>query len=167
MSSSDPISTAADVASPAFLDKDNIEGDHASASIRAAMINQPRQVLYDFWRDFSNLPAFTENVKAVEILDGLRSEWTIAGPAGVDIDLTSEITEDIPGDASPGGPVTDRRSIMKDGSPFRTTPSAAARRCGSSSAMIRPPEPWARWSPRCFSASLASRRAGSCVASNN
>jgi len=98
MSSSDPISTDADVESPAFLHKDNIEGDHALASIRAAIINQPRQVLYDFWRDFSNLPAFTENVRAVEILDRLRSEWTIAGPAGVDIDLTSEITEDIPGE---------------------------------------------------------------------
>lgn len=98
MPSSDPISTDAEVASPAFIDKDNVEGDYAAASIRAAMINRPRQELYDFWRDFRNLPSFTENVKDVEILDPQRSQWTIAGPAGMDIDLVSEITEDVPGE---------------------------------------------------------------------
>ena len=98
MSSSDPNSTDAEVASPAFIDKDNVEGDHAASSIRAALINRPRQVLYAFWRDFTNLPAFTENVKAVEILDDARSQWTIAGPAGFEVDLVSEIIEDIPGE---------------------------------------------------------------------
>lgn len=92
------LSTDADVASPAFLDKDNVEGEHSATSIRAAMINRPRQELYDFWRDFRNLPSFTENVREVEILDGDRSQWTIAGPAGADIDLVSEITEDRPGE---------------------------------------------------------------------
>ncbi|WP_218015932.1 SRPBCC family protein [Brevundimonas vesicularis] len=62
------------------------------------MINRPRQELYEFWRDFTNLPSFTENVKTVEILDAKRSQWTIAGPAGAEIDLVSEITEDIPGE---------------------------------------------------------------------
>lgn len=98
MSSSDPISTDAEIASPAFIDKDNVEGDHAATSVRAALINRPRQALYDFWRDFRNLPAFTENVKAVEVLDDRRSRWTIAGPAGKDIDLESELTEDRPGE---------------------------------------------------------------------
>ena len=98
MSSSDPISTDADVASPAFIDSDNVEGDHGASTIRAAMINRPRQDLYAFWRDFTNLPSFTENVKAVEVLDASRSQWTIAGPAGAEIDLVSEITEDIPGE---------------------------------------------------------------------
>jgi uncharacterized membrane protein len=91
-------STEAAVASPAFIDKDDVEGGHAASSIRAALINRPRRELYDFWRDFSNLPAFTENVKAVEIFDERRSQWTIAGPAGMDIDLVSEITEDRPGE---------------------------------------------------------------------
>ena len=34
----------------------------------------------------------------MEILDDARSQWTIVGPAGADIDLVSEITEDIPGE---------------------------------------------------------------------
>lgn len=98
MSQTDPVSTDADVASPAFLDRDRVEGEHASASIRAAMINRPRQHLYEFWRDFRNLPTFTENVREVEILGNRRSQWTVEGPAGVGIDLVTEITEDIPGE---------------------------------------------------------------------
>jgi len=92
------LSTDAEVASPAFLDKDNVEGDYSASSIRAAMINRPRQELYDYWRDITNLPTFMENVKAVEILGSGRSKWTIAGPAGHDVELVSEITGDIPGE---------------------------------------------------------------------
>lgn len=98
MPSSDPISTDAEVSSPAFLDKDNVEGQHAATSVRAALINRPRRELYDFWRDFTNLPSFTENVKEVVNLDAGRSQWTIVGPAGAEIDLVSEITDDVPGE---------------------------------------------------------------------
>jgi uncharacterized membrane protein len=98
MSASTPHSTDADVASPAFLDRDQVEGDHEAASIRAAMINRPRQALYDFWRDFRNLPRFAENIREVDILDSRRSQWAVAGPAGVDIDLVTEITQDVPGE---------------------------------------------------------------------
>ncbi|MFN3668482.1 MAG: SRPBCC family protein [Brevundimonas sp.] len=98
MTSHEPLSTDAEVASPAFLDKDNVEGDYPAASIRAAMINRPRQELYAYWRNVSNLPTFMENVKAVVPLDGDRSEWTVAGPGGMDLELVSEITEDIPGE---------------------------------------------------------------------
>ena len=93
-----PLSTDADVASPAFIDKDNVEGEHSASSIRAALINRPRQALYEYWRDFTNLATFMENVKEVVVLDAGRSQWTIAGPGGADVDLVSEITEDIPGE---------------------------------------------------------------------
>lgn len=95
--SDNKLSTDADVASPAFLDRDQVEGEFAATSVRAALINRSRQDLYDFWRDFRNLPTFAENVKEVEALDGDRSQWTIFGPAGAEIDLVSEITEDRPG----------------------------------------------------------------------
>ncbi len=98
MPETEQTSTDAEVASPAFVDKDNVEGDYAATSIRAAMINRPRLELYDYWRDLANLPSFMENVKAVEVLEPGRSQWTIAGPGGMDVDLVSEITEDIPGE---------------------------------------------------------------------
>jgi uncharacterized membrane protein len=92
------LSTDADVNSAAFIDKDKREGEHEAASIRAVMINRPRQELYDFWRDFRNLPTFMENVKAVELMESGRSSWIIAGPGGADVELVSEITEDRPGE---------------------------------------------------------------------
>ena len=92
------VSTDANVQSPAFTDQDRVEGDFAANSVRAVMINRPRQELYDFWRDFRNLPAFMENVKSVELLESGRSSWIVAGPAGAEFELVSEITEEHPGD---------------------------------------------------------------------
>ena len=92
------MSTDADVASPAFTRKDHVEGEHQAASVRAVLINRPRQELYDFWRDFRNLPTFMENVKSVEIMESGRSSWMVAGPAGADFELVSEITEERPGE---------------------------------------------------------------------
>ncbi|MFC7379260.1 SRPBCC family protein [Brevundimonas sp. GCM10030266] len=94
----EPLSTDADVQSPAFTDDDRVEGAHDATSVRAVMINRPRQALYAYWRDVAQLPTFMENVKAVEVIDDRRSSWTVAGPAGVDVELVSEITEDRPGE---------------------------------------------------------------------
>lgn len=91
-------STDADVQSPAFTDEDRVEGEFEASSIRAVLINRPRQDLYEFWRDFRNLPTFMENVKSVEILESGRSSWMVAAPGGVEVELVSEITEDRPGE---------------------------------------------------------------------
>ncbi|KQW80739.1 SRPBCC family protein [Brevundimonas sp. Root1279] len=91
-------STDADVQSTAYTDDDRVEGEFEASSVRAVMINRPRQALYAFWRDFKNLPTFMENVKSVELMDGDRSSWVVAGPAGSEVELVSEITEDRPGE---------------------------------------------------------------------
>lgn len=59
-------------------------------------INRPRSELYAFWRDFSHLAAFMENVHSVTVQTPLRSHWVIAGPAGRTVEWDSEITEDVP-----------------------------------------------------------------------
>jgi uncharacterized membrane protein len=64
---------------------------------RTVTINRPARELYDFWRDFANLPQFMDNVRSVEKLDGERSRWTIAAPAGTEVEFVSRITEDQPG----------------------------------------------------------------------
>lgn len=96
--SSQPASTDADVASPAFLDDEQHEGAYSSDSVRAVMINRDRMELYAFWRDFKNLPEFMENVHSVQVLDGDRTSWTVAGPAGAEFELVTEITDDRPGE---------------------------------------------------------------------
>ncbi|MGA0544112.1 SRPBCC family protein [Brevundimonas sp. VNH65] len=92
------VSTDADVGSTAFLDKDLQEGEFAASSLRAVLINRPREALYAYWRDVSKLPTFSETVKAVEVLDARRSRWLVEGPGGKDVELVSEIVEEQPGD---------------------------------------------------------------------
>jgi uncharacterized membrane protein len=64
---------------------------------RTVSINRPRQELYEFWRDFRNLPLFMENIESVIVLDSNRSHWIVRGPANSDLEWDSLITEDIPG----------------------------------------------------------------------
>ena len=40
---------------------------------RSVTINRSRHELYDFWRDFRNLPLFMENIESVVMIDPLRS----------------------------------------------------------------------------------------------
>jgi uncharacterized membrane protein len=64
---------------------------------RTVTIDKPKQMLYAFWRDFSNLPAFMHNVRSVSVIDQTRSHWVIEGPAGETVEWDSEIVRDEPG----------------------------------------------------------------------
>lgn len=96
--SSAEISTDADVHPSAFQGDAKPDTDHGANSVRAVMVNRPREELYAFWRDFQNLPRFMENVKSVTIMESGRTSWIVAGPGEIDIELVSEITEDLPGE---------------------------------------------------------------------
>ena len=64
---------------------------------RSVTIDRPRQELYDFWRDFKNLPLFMDNITSVTIQDSERSHWSIAAPAGKTLEWDSTIIDDQPG----------------------------------------------------------------------
>jgi uncharacterized membrane protein len=75
-----------------------IDPDDAGELVgRTVTINQPRQQLYEFWRDFRNLPLFMDNIESVQILDTLRSHWKVKAPAGTTVEWISRIVEDVPG----------------------------------------------------------------------
>jgi uncharacterized membrane protein len=63
----------------------------------SVVINRPARQLYDFWRDFENLPQFMDNIRSVEKLDQKRSHWVIKAPAGTSVEFDSRVTEDVPG----------------------------------------------------------------------
>jgi len=65
---------------------------------RSVTINRPRRELYEFWRDFRNLPIFMENIESVTIIDGVRSHWRVKGPAESTLEWDSVVTEDVPGE---------------------------------------------------------------------
>lgn len=64
---------------------------------QAVTINRPARELFDYFRDFANLPSFMDNVLSIEMLDGRRSRWTVRAPAGRTVTWVSEVTEEVPG----------------------------------------------------------------------
>lgn len=64
---------------------------------RSVTINRPRHELFAYWRDFTNLPTFMENVERVEILDDQRSRWVVKAPAGGTVEWVAQITEQADG----------------------------------------------------------------------
>ena len=67
--------------------------EHYAVSGKTVTINRPRQELYDFWRDFTNL-TFMENIDAIDILADGKQRWTLRAPFGQTITLDTEIAEE-------------------------------------------------------------------------
>jgi uncharacterized membrane protein len=63
---------------------------------RSVTIDQPRDKLYAFWRDFKNLPLFMHNIRSVEAISARVSHWVVEAPAGKTVEWDSEITADEP-----------------------------------------------------------------------
>lgn len=65
---------------------------------RSISIRKPARELYDFWRDFQNLPRVLDHIESVTDLGNGRSHWVARGPGGTRIEWDSEIVNDIPGE---------------------------------------------------------------------
>jgi uncharacterized membrane protein len=92
-----PLSTAKDP-NPAAAGL-AIDADDAGELIgRTVTINRSPQDLYEFWRDFRNLPLFMDNIESVQLLDPTRSHWKVKAPADTSVEWDSVITEDLPGE---------------------------------------------------------------------
>lgn len=62
---------------------------------RTVTIGKPRAELFAFWRDFTNLASFMENLEKVEMQADGRSVWTIKAPGGQTIEVETEIANEI------------------------------------------------------------------------
>jgi uncharacterized membrane protein len=63
---------------------------------KAVTINATPEELYTFWRNFTNLPRFMQNLESVEVHDDRRSRWLAKGPAGSKVEWEAEIINEIP-----------------------------------------------------------------------
>lgn len=61
---------------------------------KVATINRPIHEVYQFWRNFENLPRFMRHLESVEVLDGRRSRWRAKAPAGMTVEWEAEILQD-------------------------------------------------------------------------
>ena len=66
-------------------------------AVRAVTIGKPREEVYGFFRRFSNLGRFMENIERVDELDARRSHWVVKAPAGRTVEWDAVLTRDEPG----------------------------------------------------------------------
>lgn len=56
-------------------------------------IERPVAEVFNFYRDFNNLPRFLGDVMSIEPIDLVTSRWTIQVPLGVRVHWTTKVTE--------------------------------------------------------------------------
>jgi uncharacterized membrane protein len=59
-------------------------------------IHAPVEQVFDFWTDHRNFPRFMSKVREARPIGEGRSHWIVAGPAGLPIEWTAEITKQVP-----------------------------------------------------------------------
>ncbi len=70
----------------------------SDVTARSVTINRPRQALYEFYRNFANLPQFMENIVRIDVRDALRSHWVVKAPGSGTAEWESVITDEAPGE---------------------------------------------------------------------
>jgi uncharacterized membrane protein len=58
-------------------------------------IHAPVEQVFDFWTDYRNFPRFMSRVREARPLGEGHSHWIVAGPAGLPIEWTAEITNQV------------------------------------------------------------------------
>jgi uncharacterized membrane protein len=85
--------TALDVMCAMQLSNGSNQGIHAKG---ACIVNSTPEEVYQFWRNFQNLPRFMRHVDSVEELGDGRSHWKVKGPAGMEVEWDATIVADVP-----------------------------------------------------------------------
>ena len=67
-------------------------GRHGITVQKMMNLDAPLERVFSFWTDYRNFPRFMHNVREVEQVAGNRSRWVVAGPAGVPVEWTAEVT---------------------------------------------------------------------------
>jgi uncharacterized membrane protein len=63
---------------------------------KALTINKSAAELYEFWRNFENLPIFMRHLESVTKTDEKISHWKAKAPLGQTVEWDAEVTSDIP-----------------------------------------------------------------------
>jgi uncharacterized membrane protein len=89
--------TSSDTVPDAALRKKEDRQSDAAVTGAAVTIGKPREEVFAFFRDVSNLARFMENIERIDVLDARRSHWVVKAPAGHDVEWDSTITAEEPG----------------------------------------------------------------------
>ena len=102
-----------------------VERDAGIRTRRSITVYKPRQDVYDFWRNFENLPRFMRHLESVVVVDERRSRWTALAPAGRTVEWEAETITDRAGEliawrSLPGADVFNTGTVE-----FRESPEGA------------------------------------------
>jgi uncharacterized membrane protein len=61
---------------------------------KAVTVGSPAEPLYRYWRELRNLPRLFDNLLAVDVIDDMRSHWSLKIPGGMTLEWDAEITVD-------------------------------------------------------------------------
>lgn len=61
---------------------------------KTVTINRTAEDLYQFWRNFENLPRFMKHLKSVTVISNTRSHWITSAPLGSSVEWDAEIIND-------------------------------------------------------------------------
>ena len=73
-------------------------GERGITVLKTIHVAAPVERVFGFWTDYQNFPRFMHNVREVMQVAENRSHWVVAGPAGVPVQWTAEITRVVPGE---------------------------------------------------------------------
>jgi uncharacterized membrane protein len=73
--------------------KDNKTGLNVKKTV---LIQKSPEELYQFWRNFENLPHFMSHLKSVQVMDDKRSHWVAKAPLDTDVEWDAEIIDEVP-----------------------------------------------------------------------
>jgi uncharacterized membrane protein len=62
---------------------------------KSVVVNRPIQEVYQFWRNFENLPRFMDHLESVTVIDETRSHWIAKAPAGTRVEWDAVIHNEI------------------------------------------------------------------------
>jgi uncharacterized membrane protein len=62
---------------------------------KAVTINKSPAELYQYWRNFENLPKFMKHLESVTVSGGSRSHWIAKAPLGQRVEWDAELTSDV------------------------------------------------------------------------
>lgn len=84
----------------ALLGRRKADKHASSINIRSAvLIDNPKEEVYYFWRQLSNLPVFMKHLQSVEEKDPFHSHWKVKGPGGIGtLEWDAEIVKEVPGE---------------------------------------------------------------------
>ncbi|MBA2621665.1 MAG: DUF2892 domain-containing protein [Acidobacteria bacterium] len=69
-------------------------GRHSNRVEKHISVNRPLHEIFDFWRNFENLPKIMSNLESVTVIDNKRSHWKAKAPLGASVEWDAEIVEE-------------------------------------------------------------------------